>query len=58
MVERKSKPRKRPEDEEEPTGIAKVTHNPWFIFAMVILIIIVAITGLFLLSSFLSGNGA
>ncbi len=57
MVERKSKPRKRPEDEEEPTGITKITHSPWFLFGMVIVIIILAITGLFVLSSFLSANG-
>lgn len=54
MVERKSKPRKKVDEEEEPTGVKAVKQNPWFLFFMVILIIIAVIALLFGLSQFLS----
>lgn len=55
MAERKSKPRKRKEDdEEEPTGWARVKQSPWFLFSMIILAIIIVVLGLFALSQFLS----
>lgn len=34
----------------------KLIHSPWFLFGLVIVIIVLAITGLFMLSAFLSAN--
>ena len=56
MAERKSKPRKRDEDEEEPTGWERVKQSPWFLFSIVVLIIIGVISLLFGLSQFLAAN--
>jgi hypothetical protein len=57
MVERKSKPRKKKDEDEEPTGWRKITSSPWFLLAMWVLIIAAVVALLFGLAEFLSGGG-
>lgn len=54
MVERKSKPRKKADEDDEPTGVKAVKQSPWFLLLIVFLIIIGVIALLFGLSRFLS----
>jgi len=58
MVERKSKPRtdRKKGDDSEPEGWDAVKQNPWFILVMFILAVAAIVTGVILLSEFLSGR--
>lgn len=56
MAERKSKPRKKDEDEEEATGWARIRQSPWFLFTIVVVIIIAVVALLFGISEFLAAQ--
>lgn len=56
MAERKSKPRKKDEDEDEPVGWQRIKQSPWFLFTIIVLIIISVVALLFGLSQFLAAQ--